>query len=92
MCISSSGLYFKDTILNGQDGHIKSATTKIKDEDVPFSTNLKLNYCDGSSSWFIDDTQNIEAGDCPSILSSLALRVIEFSGIVSNRYSRPTWS
>lgn len=35
MSISSSGLDLKDTILDGQDGHIEGATSKIKDEDIP---------------------------------------------------------
>lgn len=35
MSVSSSGLDLKDTILDGQDGHIEGAATEIKDEDVP---------------------------------------------------------
>lgn len=31
----------------------------------------------GSSSWLVDDAQNIEARDCASILSGLALGVVE---------------
>lgn len=34
----------------------------------------------GSSGWFIDDTQDIEARDCASILSGLALGVVEVGG------------
>ena len=36
MCISSGGLDLKDSILNVQDGHVKGATAKIEDENVPF--------------------------------------------------------
>ncbi len=39
--VSSSRLNLKDAILNGEDRHIESATTKIEDEDIPLSTNLK---------------------------------------------------
>jgi hypothetical protein len=40
MSISGSGLDFKNTIFNRQDGNIESSTTKIEDEDIAFSTNL----------------------------------------------------
>ena len=40
MGVTSSGLDFKDTIFNGEDGDIKSATTKIKDEHIALTTNL----------------------------------------------------
>jgi len=40
MSITSSGFDFEDTIFNGEDGYIKSTTTKIEDEDITFTTNL----------------------------------------------------
>jgi len=40
LSITSSGFDFKDTIFNGEDGYIKSTTTKIEDEDITFTTNL----------------------------------------------------
>lgn len=42
MSISSCGLHFKDTIFDGEDGHVESATAKVKDQDVSFSTNLEF--------------------------------------------------
>ena len=41
MGIPSSWFYLKDTIFNSEDGHIKGATTQIKDENISFTTNLK---------------------------------------------------
>ena len=34
MCVSCCGLDLKHTLVNGQQGDIKGATTQIKDEDV----------------------------------------------------------
>ena len=41
MSISSSWLYFKDTIFNCKDWHVKGTTTKIKDENIALTTNLR---------------------------------------------------
>lgn len=42
MGVSSCGLHLKDTIFDGEDGHVESATAKVKDQHVPFSPNLKF--------------------------------------------------
>ena len=34
MGVSSSGLDLKDALFDGQQGHIKCATAKVKDEDI----------------------------------------------------------
>jgi hypothetical protein len=34
MGVTGSGLDFEDALLNGQQGHIESTTSKIEDEDV----------------------------------------------------------
>jgi hypothetical protein len=34
MGVATSGFDFKDAVLDGKDGHIKSSSTKIKDQDV----------------------------------------------------------
>ena len=47
MGISSSGFHFKNTIINGQDGHITRNTSKIKDENIAFTANLGLNELRG---------------------------------------------
>merc|ERR1740124_484110 len=36
MGVPVGGLDLEDTILNGEEGHIESATTEIEDEDVAF--------------------------------------------------------
>lgn len=40
VCITCSGLHLKDSIFNGQDGDVKCAAAKVKDEDVSFRSNL----------------------------------------------------
>jgi len=34
MSITSSGLYFENTLLNSKEGYIKSSSAKIEDEDI----------------------------------------------------------
>ena len=41
MSVTSGGLDLKDTIFNGQDGHVEGTATEIEDEDVPLSSNLQ---------------------------------------------------
>ena len=40
MSVTSGGLDLKDTIFNGQDGHVEGTATEIEDEDVPLGSNL----------------------------------------------------
>lgn len=42
MSVTSCGLDLKNAILNGQNGHIKRSPSKVKDEDITFTTNLKI--------------------------------------------------
>ena len=36
VCVASSGLHLKHTLLNGQQRHIKGASAKVEDHDVGF--------------------------------------------------------
>ena len=78
MSISSSRFYFEDTIFNGEDGNIKSTTSKIKDEYIFLVSYLLVKtVSNSSSSWLIDDAEYIEAGADTGILGGLMLRVVE---------------
>merc|ERR1719346_281219 len=74
MSVSSCGFYFKNTIFNSKDGHIKGSTTKIKDQNIPFTTNLFVQTIgNGGSCRFVNDSENIKTRDSTGIFSGLTL-------------------
>lgn len=77
MGVTVGGQHLKDTIVNGQDTDIESATTQVKHKDVLFTTLLVQTIGNSSSSWLIDDPSHIEASNHTSILGRLPLRIIE---------------
>ncbi len=77
MSVTSCGHNLKDTVVNGQDGHIKGSTTKIEHKDVVFATLLVQAIGDGSCCWLIDDALNCQASNDASILGGLPLSVVE---------------
>ena len=81
--VTSGRLDFEDAVLNGEDGDVKSAATKVKDEDIVFLPSrpvlLVQAVGDGGSSGFVDDSENVETGDDSGILGGLALGVVEVS-------------
>lgn len=76
--VTGGRLDLEDTLLNGKEGNIECSTTQIEDEDVALTLSLLVKTVgDGSGSGLVDDTEDVEAGDKTSILSSLTLRVVE---------------
>jgi hypothetical protein len=60
--VSICGFDLEDTFLNGEEGDIESTTTKIENEDVSFFFGLSVEtVSDSGSSWFIDDSENIDS-------------------------------
>jgi len=52
MGVTSSGLDLKDTLVDGQDRHIKGTAAEVKDEDVLLACALELlvqTICNGGS-------------------------------------------
>src|SRR6266536_2299095 len=79
--VTSCGLDFEDTLLNGQEGDIEGTTAQIEDEDIALTLSLLVKTVgDGSSSGFVDDTENVEASNQTSILGGLTLGVVEVGG------------
>jgi hypothetical protein len=67
--VTGGSLNLKDALLNSQEGHIKGSSTQIKNQYIPLSQDfLVQSVCNGSGSRLIDDTQNVETGNCASIL------------------------
>merc|ERR1719508_162331 len=79
--VTGSGLNLEYALLNGKDGHVKSAATQIKDQDITLSRSLLLvqPIGDGGSGGLVDYSKHIHARNYSSILGSLALRVVEVS-------------
>ncbi|RYR60078.1 hypothetical protein Ahy_A04g017168 [Arachis hypogaea] len=78
MGVSSSGLNFKDFIFNCDQRHIKGATTKIKYENIALSgtfISLLKSICKSCSCWFVDDSNDIKAGNDTGIFGGFSLRV-----------------
>ena len=76
--VTGSGLDFKDTVFDGQDGHVKGAAAQIKDQDVALAADLLVKAIGNSRSCgLVDDTEHVETSDCSSVFCSLPLGVIE---------------
>ena len=79
--VAIGGLDLENTILNGEEGHVKSATTKIEDENVLLALTLLVEtVSDSGSGGLVDDTGHVEASNGTGILGGLSLGVIEVSG------------
>jgi hypothetical protein len=84
MSITSSGLYFKNTLLDSKERYIERSSSKIEDKDIAFAGNLLVETVgDRSSRWLVDDSEIVRAGDRSGILCCLPLRVIEYAGTVT---------
>ena len=79
--VTSGGLDFEDTFLDGQEGHIKGTTTQIENENVAFTLRLLVEtVSNGSRSRLVDDTEDVQARNETGILGSLTLGVVEVGG------------
>ena len=87
MGITTGWNNFKDSIVNGQKRNIKGTTSQIEDKDVLFSFFFVKTIGDGSSSWFVDDSHDIQTGNGSSIFGSLTLSIIEISRDCDNSMS-----
>jgi hypothetical protein len=77
MGATSGGQNLKDTIVDGEKGHIKGASSEIVDDDLGFTTLLVKTVGDGGGGRLVDDTEDLETGDGSGILGGLALSVVE---------------
>lgn len=78
MSISCSGLDLEDSVIDLQKWNIKGSSTKIEDKNVSLAlVFLVESISDCGGSWLVNDSQNVEAWNCASILCGLSLGVIE---------------
>lgn len=76
--VTGSRLDFEDSLLDSEERHIESSSTKVENENVPLALSLLVEtICDGRRSRLVDDTENIQASNETSVFSGLALRVVE---------------
>jgi hypothetical protein len=64
--VSGSGLDLKDALLNGQQRHIKGATTQVKDEHIALAHRgalLVQAVRNGCSRGLIDDAHHLQTGN-----------------------------
>ena len=80
MGVSRGGLDLKDSVLDGQNGHIKGAAAQIEDEDVLLLTDLLVQSVrDGCRGRLVDDPEDVQSRDGPRVLGCLTLGVVEVS-------------
>jgi NAD-specific glutamate dehydrogenase len=78
MGVTSRALDFEDTFFNCEEGDIEGTATEIENEDVALAGGLLVKtVCDGGGSGFVDDSENVQAGNETSVLGRLALGVVE---------------
>ena len=79
--VTSSSLDSEDTTLDVEERHIEGTSTEIVDKDVALLVRLASTETvgDSSSSWLVDDTENVESGDGTGVLGGLTLVVVEVS-------------
>ena len=81
MGVTIGGLDFEDAVLDGQERHVKSATTEIEDEHIALALALLVETVgNGGGGGLVDDTLDVEASNGTGVLGGLTLRVIEVSG------------
>lgn len=80
MGVAGCGLDFEDAVVDGQQRDIEGTASQVEDQDVLLTLALFIQAVgDGCSCWFVDDSQDVEAGDESGILGGLSLRVVEVS-------------
>ncbi|RMZ17688.1 hypothetical protein D0860_00318 [Hortaea werneckii] len=69
--VTSSGLDLEDTLLNGKERHIESATTQVEDEHVALTLVLLVQTVgDSGSGRLVDDTEDVQTGNKTGVLGN----------------------
>ena len=74
-------LLYEDPLFDSQEGDIETSTAKSEYEDVPLADSLFVQtISDGGRGGLVDNTEDVQATDCTSILGGLTLGVVEVNG------------
>mmetsp|Transcript_19946 Transcript_19946/g.28113 ORF Transcript_19946/g.28113 Transcript_19946/m.28113 type:complete len:145 (-) Transcript_19946:350-784(-) len=77
MSVTVRRQHFEDTIVDCEERHIESTTTQIEYENSLLALCFVKTVRNGSRSWLVDDSHNVEASDGTSILGGLTLSIVE---------------
>ncbi len=80
MGVASGCLDLENTVVNSQEGHVKSSSTKIIDNDLTLITGAVETIGDSCCGRFVDNSENVEAGNNSGIFCGLSLVVVEVGG------------
>ena len=80
MGITGGGHDFEDTVVDSKDGDIKGPTPQIVDDDLAFLAALVETVGQSSRGGLVDNTEDVETGDCTGILGGGTLSVVEVGG------------
>jgi hypothetical protein len=86
MGVTSGRLNLEDTLLDSENGHIESTTTKIVDENLALLlvSDLVEAVSESGSGGLVDHTEDVETGDSSSVLCGGTLGVVEVGGDGNN--------
>ena len=76
--ISSNSLDSENSVSDCEERNIKSSTTEIEDEDILLLGRFRIKtVSDGCGGGFVDDTKDVETGDCTGVFGRVSLTVGE---------------
>lgn len=86
MSVASSCKDLEDTIIDREERNIEGSSTEIVDDDLRLSLLLLVQTVgDSGGRRLVDDTENLETSDGPSVLGGLSLSIIEIYGSQSDQ-------
>mmetsp|Transcript_824 Transcript_824/g.1306 ORF Transcript_824/g.1306 Transcript_824/m.1306 type:complete len:92 (-) Transcript_824:185-460(-) len=80
MCVSIGGQHFKDSIVDGQKGHVEGSSPEVEYQNVALASGLVHTVRNGGGRGFVDDAVDLESTDGTCILGGLTLGVVEVCG------------
>jgi hypothetical protein len=92
MGVTGGSQDLENAVVDGEKGNIEGTTTEIVDDDLRLATLLVKSIGNGGGCGFVDDTEDLETGDCARVLGGLTLSVVEVCRIRIRGLERPSRS